>query len=98
MITTVLTLIEQILPLLGAGAQASGIIGTIITALIQFAPQIEAEIPILYTGVKNIIDSLSQHPAATADQLKTLKQLDVMVDEAWDKVDAKIDPDAPSAS
>ncbi len=98
MITTVLTLIEQILPLLGTGAQATGIIGTILQALVQFMPLIQQEIPILYSGVKNIIDSLSNHPAATADQLKTLKQLDVMVDQAWDKVDQKLDPDAPSAS
>lgn len=96
-ILAVLTLIEQILPLLTGGSTTVTLIGNIINALIKFMPLIESEISTVYTSVKNIIAALSANPAATADQMKTLQALDTLVDEAWNNIESQLDPDAPTA-
>ncbi len=96
-VMAVLTLIEQILPLLGVGGQAASLLGTIITTLIKFMPLIENEVETVYQSVKNIIAALSANPAATADQVKTLQDLDAQVDKAWDELEPEFDPDAPTS-
>lgn len=96
-ILAVLTLIEQILPLLTGGSTTVTLIGNIINALIKFMPLIESEISTVYTSVKNIIAALSANPAATADQMKTLQALDTLVDEAWNNIESQLDPDTPTA-
>ena len=93
-VMAVLTLIEQILPLLTSGGQTVALITNIISALIKFMPLIEDEISTVYQSVKNIIAALSSHPAATEDQMKTLQTLDQQVDDAWNAVEHDLDPDA----
>ena len=97
-VLAVLTLIEQILPLLTGGSTTVTLIENIIEALIKFMPLIKNEIGTVYTAVKNILGALSSNPAATADQMTTLTTLDKQVDDAWNAIESQIDPDAPSAS
>lgn len=98
-VTTVVGLIGQMLPLLSAvvpgGAVTTTAIGGIISTLIKFEPLIQSEIGTVYTGVKNIINTLGKSPATTAEQLKTLREFDAKVDAHWDAIESKIDPDIP---
>lgn len=97
-VMAVLTLIEQILPLLTGGGTTVTLIANIIEALVKFMPLIEDELSTVYTSVKNIIAALSANPATTADQMTALQALDKQVDDAWDAVETQLDPDAvPSA-
>lgn len=91
---SVLSLITQILPLVGV--KNSDAIGNIIKTVTDLAPLITDQIGATYTGVKNIIASIGEHPATTAEQLAALKAFDKQVDEAWDAIEAQIDPDATS--
>lgn len=93
-ILAVLTLIEQILPLLTGGGNTVSLITNIIEALVKFMPLIEDEIGTVYQSVKNIVAALGANPATTADQLATLQALDKQVDDAWDGIEAELDPDA----
>lgn len=97
-VMAVLTLIEQILPLLTGGGTTVTLIANIIEALVKFMPLIEDELSTVYTSVKNIIAALSSNPATTADQMTALQALDKQVDDAWDSIETQIDPDAPGAS
>lgn len=97
-VMAVLTLIEQILPLLTGGGTTVTLIANIIEALVKFMPLIEDELSTVYTSVKNIIAALSANPATTADQMTALQALDKQVDDAWDGIETQLDPDAtPSA-
>jgi len=80
-IQTFLTLIEALLPSLGAD---TAIVETILTSLIQLVPMISQEVATALPAVKNIIAALSANPAATADQLATLATLDKQVDDAFE--------------
>lgn len=93
-VLAVLTLIEQILPLLTGGSTTATLIINIINTLIKFMPLIKDEIGTVYQSVKNIIAALSANPAATADQIATLQTLDKQVDDAWDAIESQLDPDA----
>lgn len=95
-VMAVLTLIEQILPLLTGGSTTVTLIENIISALIKFMPLIEGEVGTVYTAVKNILAALSSNPAATADQMKSLSTLDKQVDDAWSSIENQLDPDAPA--
>ncbi len=97
-VLAVLTLIEQILPLLTGGSATVTAIESIIATLIKFMPFIEDEIGTVYTSVKSIIAALSSHPASTGDQMKTLQTLDQQVDDAWNAIESQIDPDAAPAA
>lgn len=98
-VMAVLTLIEQILPLLTGGGQTVTLIASIIEALIKSMPLIKDEIGTVYTSVKNIIGVLKAHPDSTADQMASLIDLDKQVDDAWDAIETQLDPDAtPGAS
>jgi uncharacterized protein YneF (UPF0154 family) len=88
----VLSLITQILPLVGV--KNSEAIGSIIKTLTDIAPLVTDQIVGTYTGVKNIIDSLGEHPATTEEQLKALAAFSKQVDDAWDAIEAQLDPDA----
>lgn len=96
-VMAVLTLIEQILPLLTGGSTTVTLIENIINTLIKFMPLIESEVGTVYTAVKNIIAALSSNPAATADQMKTLSALDKQVDDSWSAIEGQLDPDGPAA-
>jgi hypothetical protein len=91
-ITALLSLIEQLLPLLGTGANVV-LVDSILNALTQFLPFIVNEVASLYQPVKNIIAALSASPAANADQLATLQVLDKQVDAAFDAIASQTDSD-----
>jgi hypothetical protein len=89
-LTTLLSLISNLLPLLTSSANAN-LIGSIISTLEQFLPFIVDEISSLYQPVKNIIAALSANPATTAAQLATLQALDTQADAAFDAAAASTD-------
>lgn len=97
-ITTLLSLIGNLVPLLTSSANAS-LIASIIATLEQFLPFIVNEISSLYTPVKNIIAALSATPATDAAQLAQLQVLDQAVNAAFEAIAAQTDADgaAPAA-
>ena len=98
-ITTLLSLIGNLIPLLTSTANAN-LIASIIATLEQFLPFIIGEISSLYTPVKNIIAALSATPATDAAQLAQLQVLDQQVDTAFEAIAAQTDADgaaSPSA-
>ncbi len=90
----VVTLIEQILPLIGTDANSVSAIGNIVTQLEKWLPIIVQEVGVLYQPVKNIIAALSANPATLADQQATLAQIDAQVDTAFEAAAKDVDPDA----
>lgn len=94
-ILSVLTVIEQFIPLLGTSSATATMIDNIINALTQLLPYIVNEISTVYQSVKNIIALLNTNGALTTDQQNALQQLDTQVDTAWNNLQASIDPDAP---
>lgn len=91
-VTSILTLIQQVLPLLGIGGSAASLITTIITTITSMLPLVVNEISVVGPAIKNIINALSENPATTAEQLKQLQELDAQVDAAFE--DAAKDTDA----
>ena len=85
-----LTLIEQLIPLLTSSANATLIDG-IISTLSGFLPFIVNEISALYAPVKNIIAALSATPATNATQAAALAALDAQLDAAFDAAAADTD-------
>mgnify|MGYP001616748312 CR=1 FL=1 len=95
-VSGVLRMINQFLPLIGGSNAAA--VGSVINTLTDIAPLVTDQIGATYTGVKNIVDALSSHPATTEDQLKALRAFDKQVDDAWDAIEAQIDPDGPASA
>lgn len=93
-ILAVLSMIESVLPLLGASSTTASTLASIINALTSLMPYVVNEISTVYTSVKNIIAQLQNTGAPTADQLTALQSLDAQVDAAWTTAQASIDPDA----
>jgi len=75
-ITAVIALLGQILPLV----QNSQQIASIIVTLIQIVPVLVKEAQDLVQPVKNIIAALQTNAATTEEQMATLKELDAQVD------------------
>ena len=96
-ILAVLSLIEQILPMLGSSSTTVTMIENIISVLTKLLPYIIDEISTVYTAVKNIIAQLQNSGAPTPDQITALQSLDAQVDAAWDAIQTQLDPDAPAA-
>lgn len=92
----VLGLITQILPLVGV--KNTEAIGGIVKTITDMAPLVTDQISATYTGVKNIIASVSKHPATTEEQLASLRAFNKQVDEAWDVIELQLDPDASGNS
>jgi hypothetical protein len=90
----VLTLIEQMLPLIGTSGTSVTAIGNIVVQLNKWLPLIVQEVGVLYQPVKNIIAALSANPATLADQQATLAQIDAQVDTAFEAAAKDVDPDA----
>ena len=90
----VLTLIEQMLPLLNTSATSVTAIGTIVVQLEKWLPFIVKEVGVLYEPVKNIIAALSANPATLADQQAKLAVIDAQVDTAFEAAAKDVDPDA----
>src|SRR6266481_783501 len=90
----VLTIIEQILPLLNNSGTSTKAITTIVTQLEKWLPLIVQEISVLYGPVKNIIVALSANPATLTEQQATLAEIDAQVDTAFEAAVKDVDPDA----
>lgn len=82
-ITTVLTLIEGLLPELGV-TSSSNIVTQILNALITIVPIIAANATNFITPVKNIIAALQASGNVTPDQIAALQALDAQCDAAFD--------------
>lgn len=82
-ITAIVGLLGQLLPLITSASNAS-LIANIIETLASIVPFIVDEIEAVAPAIKNIIAALSANPATTAAQLATLQQLDAQVDAAFD--------------
>ena len=93
-ISGVLAIIEQLIPLLGASTASTNLVTTIVAQLIQWLPIIVQEVQVLYVPVKNIIAALSASPATIADQAAQLAQLDAQLDTAFEAAAPAVDPDA----
>lgn len=94
-ISSVVDLIQSFLPLIPQTSAAAPIINTVIDTLQDVAPLVVDQISVTYTGVKNIIASLSDNPGTTEEQLARLREFDAQVDAAWDAIEGQLDPDAP---
>ena len=94
LITTVLSMIGSLLPLITSSANAT-MINSIIATLVGIIPYIVQEVETIAPAIKNIIAALSANPATTADQLTQLQALDAQVDAAFEA--AAADTDASSA-
>ena len=94
----ILTIIQQLIPLLGASSASTNVVTTIVAQLIQWLPIIIQEVNVLYQPVKNIIAALQTSPATVADQLTQLQQLDAQLDTAFEAAAAAVDPDATPAT
>lgn len=90
----VLALIEQVLELIGAGNKTVTLIENIINTLTRLMPLIEDEVSVVYQAVKGIIIQLRNSGEVTPKQLEDLNALDTKVDNAWNSVEAQLDPDA----
>lgn len=94
-ILAVLSLIEEVLNVVGSSNATTTLVENIITSLTQLMPYIVNEVSTVYTAVKNIIEQLQNSGAPSQDQLDALASLDAQVDAAWTNVQSQIDPDAP---
>ena len=91
-VNTVVDLVQTFLPLIHK--DDSGAIGKVIDTVQELAPLITDQIAHTYTGVKNIISGIGEHPATTEEQLASLAAFSKTVDAAWDAIEAQLDPDA----
>lgn len=82
-ITTLLTLIEGLLPELGL-SNGANIINQILNALIALVPIVTANAQDFITPVKNIISALQTIGAVTPAQMTALQELDAQCDAAFD--------------
>jgi hypothetical protein len=89
-ITALLSLIGQLLPLVGSWT-GSGAVASIITTLTQILPLVVQEVETVGPAIKNIIDALSANPATTAEELAQLQALDAQVDAAFESAAAATD-------
>src|SRR5437879_934480 len=83
-INLVLPLIEQLLPLFGAGAATSATVSLVIKGLQTVIPLIGGLASHLVPKIKNIIAVVSNDPVTTTEQLVDLRKLDAESDAAFD--------------
>ena len=79
-VSSVVALLTQFLPLINSSAQVAKVIETLINIL----PTISQVAQDLVAPIKNIIAALSANPAADAQQIATLKALDTAYDAAFE--------------
>lgn len=91
-VNSVVDLVQKFLPLIHK--DDTGAIDKIIDTMQSMAPLIVDQVGVTYTGVKNIIASVSSHPATKSEQLASLKEFNKQVDDAWDEIEKQLDPDA----
>jgi hypothetical protein len=90
---SVVTLLTQMLPLIGGSSDA---LASIVAALVNLIPAVIQEAESLVPEIKAIIAALASNPAATSIQLQTLAALDAQVDAAFEA--AATAAGAPAAS
>lgn len=95
LVTAIIAMIEQFLPLLGTSAATVTMVDGIINALSKILPLIAEFVPVVYNSVKNIIIALKNDPATTKAQWDVLDAIDAQLDAANDAAIAAVDPDAP---
>jgi sensor domain CHASE-containing protein len=93
LITAVISLLGQLIPLVGTN---SSLITSIIETLIAILPQIVTEVETLIPPIKNIIAALTADPSTTDAQMKTLSDLDAQCDAAFEA--AAVDPAADATA
>ena len=91
-VNSVVDLVQVFLPMIGGNNSAA--IGKVIDTVQSMAPLVTSQIADTYTGIKNIIATIGDHPATTEEQLAALAAFSKTVDDAWDAIEAKLDPDA----
>lgn len=99
-ITALLTVVEQVLPVVG-GATSSAVIISVVKALEKWVPLVVTLFPTattLFQAIKNMIATLSANPSTPAQQLAALQQLDAQVDTAFEAIAVQVDPDLPVTS
>lgn len=83
-VTLVLPLLEQLLPLFGVGGATSTTVGLVIKGLETALPLLGKLATTWVPKIKNIIAVVSADPAATAQQVAALRDLDAASDAAFD--------------
>jgi hypothetical protein len=97
-VTAIIALIQQFLPLLGTSAATTTLVDSIITALTKILPLVIDLVPVIYQSIKNIIIELKADPATTQAQWAALDVIDTQLDAANDAAIAAVDPDvSPTA-
>lgn len=91
-VTSVIGLVTKVLPLIGV--KNTDAMESVVKTLTDMAPLVTSQIGATYTGIKNIIASVREHPATTEEQLASLSAFSKQVDDAWDAIESQIDPDA----
>lgn len=84
LIPTVLSIISDILPIIGTVATGSTSVEKVITLLEQIVPVAATEFTNLLTPIQNIIAALSGNSVTTQAQLTALQSLDTQVDAAFE--------------
>ena len=79
-IMAAISLMTQMLPMINSSTQ----VAKFIEMLIQILPTVEQLAADLVQPIKNIINALSANPATDAAQLKSLQDLDIQYDEAFE--------------
>lgn len=98
-ISTILTTVETVLPVVSGGT-ASTVIISLVGVLEKWIPIVVALMPSatnLFNSIKGAIAALSSNPATPTEQLATLQQLDAQVDTAFEAAALAVNPDAPGA-
>jgi len=94
-VTAIIALIEQFLPLIGTSSATTTLIQTIIDAITKILPLVVDFVPTVYQSLKNIISALSNDPSTTSAQWQSLQELDAQVDAAFEAAAKDVDPDVP---
>lgn len=98
-ISTILGVIETVLPVVSGGTSSTVII-SLVTMLEKWIPIVVAEMPsatAIFNSIKGAIAALSANPATPAEQLQTLQQVDAQVDTAFETAAASVDPAATAS-
>jgi len=90
-VNSVVDMIQTFLPMVAGNNSAA--IDKIIDTVQAIAPLAVDQAAVTYTGVKNILDAIGDHPATTEQQLAALKELKKRVDDAWNEIESDLDPD-----
>lgn len=92
-LTTILALIEQLVP----SSTSAALVEKIIAVLIHLIPVIVQEYKDLLPIVQNIITALKADPSTTAQQLATLEELEIQYDADFEAAAAAAEAEDAAA-